>query len=29
MDKNFAVSLQRIQWNSAEYLNKLENSVLV
>jgi len=29
MDKIFAVSLQRIQRNSAEHLNKLENSVLV
>ncbi|WP_207154425.1 hypothetical protein [Prevotella herbatica] len=29
MDKNFVVSLPRIQWNSAEHLDKLENSVLV
>jgi len=29
MDKIFAVSLPRIQRNSAEHLNKLENSVFV
>jgi len=29
MDKKFAVSLPRIQWNSAEYLNNLGNSALV
>ncbi|WP_207154726.1 hypothetical protein [Prevotella herbatica] len=29
MDKNLAVSLPRIQRDSAEHLNKLENSVLV
>ena len=29
MDKKIAVSLPRIQWNSAEHLNKLENSVFV
>ena len=29
MDKNFAVPLPRIQRNSAEDINKLENSVFV
>jgi len=29
MDKKIAVSLPRIQWDSAEYLNKLGNSALV
>ncbi|WP_207153147.1 MULTISPECIES: hypothetical protein [Prevotella] len=29
MDKNFAVSLPRIQRNSAEHLNKLDNSAFV
>jgi hypothetical protein len=29
MNKYLAVSLPRIQWNSAEYLIKLENSVFV
>ncbi|WP_207153121.1 hypothetical protein [Prevotella herbatica] len=29
MDKIFAVSLPRIQRNSAEYLNKLDNSAFV
>ncbi len=29
MDKNFVVSLPRIQLNSAELLNKLDNSVPV
>ena len=29
MNKYLVVSLLRIQWNSAGYINKLENSVLV
>jgi hypothetical protein len=29
MNKYLVVSLLRIQWNSAGYINKLENSVFV